>query len=78
MKRLDLKRVRVFPLASRKSPSASEEIMVEPGSTPAQVDRLNREMIQHCADSVRRAREKGASVMLMALPPTTCEAVACP
>ena len=63
---LDLKKLNVRPLASRKSMAAIEEILVDPRSTPqALPDTWSRERIDLCAGQVKAARARGASVMLL-------------
>lgn len=65
VKPLDLERVRVFPLASRKSLTSVEEILLSPDSQPAPASGFNLELIQRCAADIKRAREYGKSVMLI-------------
>ena len=62
---LDLRRVKVYPLANRRSMSAIEEILVDPGSTPGATTPENLELIQRAAKAVQIARQKGAGVMLL-------------
>jgi hypothetical protein len=64
--RLDLKRVKVFPLASRKSMAAIEEILVNPDSAPlAPPNEFIRERIELCARQIKAARARSASVMFL-------------
>src|SRR5437868_9269140 len=63
---LDLSKVKVFPLASRKSMARVEEIMVDPDSAPVPLpDATLRERIERCARDIKSARAKGASVMFL-------------
>jgi hypothetical protein len=62
---LDLSRVAVQPLAQRRSLSALAEILVDPDSDPADCTADSRAAIQQCVARVRRARERGATVMLI-------------
>lgn len=62
---LDLRRLKVYPLASRRSMSAIEEILVDPASTPGSTTPENRELIRRAAQAVQSARQKGAGVMLL-------------
>lgn len=62
---LDLKRVRVFPLAQRESLSAIEKILVDPAKPPASCSAENMEIIGDCARRIISARQKNAAVILM-------------
>ena len=62
---LDLSRLRVYPLESRKSLTRVEDILVEPDSSPAACARGSLEVISECARKVLEARERGAAVMLI-------------
>jgi hypothetical protein len=62
---LDLRRLKVYPLASRRSMSAIEEILVDPNSPPPAASAFNLELIRRAADSIRHARAKNAGVMLL-------------
>ena len=62
---LDLARLKVFPLASRKSMAAIEDILVPPESAPPPCSAANERLIEQCAQHLRRARQRGASVMLL-------------
>ena len=61
---LDLKRVRVFPLAERESLTQATDILVDPDAQPVPVPESIRSIIERCAERVKRARERGATVML--------------
>lgn len=65
VKPLDLERVRVFPLASRKSLTSVEEILLSPEGDPAAASGWNRQLIQRCAADIKRARDNGKTVMLI-------------
>lgn len=61
---LDLKQIRVYPLARRRSLSALEDLLAasqKPSPCPAAV----MPQIQECAGNIRAARKRGASVMLL-------------
>lgn len=63
---LDLSKLKVLPLASRKSMAAIEDILVKPESTPAPVpNEFIRERIDLCAIQIKAARARGASVMFL-------------
>ncbi|MCD6051895.1 MAG: hypothetical protein K0Q55_3304 [Verrucomicrobia bacterium] len=65
VKPLDLESVRVFPLATRKSLTSVEEILLSPEGQPAPASGWNLQLIQRCAADIKRARENGKSVMLI-------------
>ena len=62
---LDLKKIKVLPLAQRKSLSTLEEILVDPDqpSPPCPAEMLAT--IRDCVARIRAARERNASVILM-------------
>jgi hypothetical protein len=63
---LDLKKLKVFPLASRKSMAAIEDILISPDSTPpAPPSNFIRERIELCARQIKSARARDASVMFL-------------
>ena len=63
---LDLSRLKVFPLASRKSMAAIEDILIKPDDAPPPVpDEFIRERIETCIEKIRAARARKASVMLL-------------
>jgi hypothetical protein len=62
---LDLSRLKVFPLAERASLTRADEILLDPDSPPKPCSEQNVERIRACAADIRKARERGASVMLI-------------
>jgi len=62
---LDLKKVKVFPLAQRDSLSRIENIIVNPTQPPPPVSAENRRLIQDCAQRIATARNQDAGVILM-------------
>ena len=62
---LDLSKLKVLPLAQRHSLTTVDQILIDP-ETPARPcsDRIG-EQIRECARSIRAARQRGASVMLI-------------
>jgi hypothetical protein len=62
---LDLKKVKVLPLASRDSLSRLEKILVDPAATPSPVSTENQRLIQDCAQKIVEARKRNAAVILM-------------
>jgi len=62
---LDLKRLKVFPLAKRKSLTRFEDILLDPDAPPAPVGSDVSAAIARCAADIRAARERGAAVMVI-------------
>ncbi len=62
---LDLKKIKAFPLAERDSESALKDILVEPASSPAPLDKTNQRLIKDCRKQILDARRRKASVMLI-------------
>jgi hypothetical protein len=62
---LDLKKIKVYPLAQRRSLSAIEKMMVDPAKPAPVCSPENLAHIRVCAANIRSARERGASVMLL-------------
>ena len=62
---LDLKKVKVYPLAKRKSLRTLEQLLVDPKQPAPPCEGKNLEAVQACAERIRAARERGASVILM-------------
>jgi hypothetical protein len=62
---LDLSRLKVLPLASRKSLTRVEDILVAPESKPDPLPESLSPMLREAADRIRAARATGAQVILM-------------
>ncbi len=62
---LDQKRIKVLPLAERKSLSTIDKLLVDPAAAPAPCSSAMLAVIQSCAEKICAARERGASVILM-------------
>src|SRR5664280_71634 len=62
---LDLKNVKVFPLAKRESLSSIETIVASPSKPPPQCPQTSLQLIGDCALRVAEARKRDASVILM-------------
>ena len=62
---LDLNRLRVFPLAERRSLSRVETLLVDPSQPAAACGPGELAMVEQCATKIIAARQRGASVMLM-------------
>jgi hypothetical protein len=64
-KELDLTKLRVYPLAERRSLSTIESILVQPDQPPPACDSQVLKEIESCARKIQGARSRGASVMLI-------------
>jgi len=62
---LDLRRLRVRPLAERRSLTAVDRVLVDPDSTPPPCPPQLADQIEAAAASLRAARAKQSSVILM-------------
>ena len=64
-KPLDLSRLRVYPLAQRRSLSSIEEILIDPAKSLPPCPAAIQSVIGDCAEKIRAARKRDASVILM-------------
>lgn len=62
---IDLTKVRVFPLAQRKSMSTVDEVLVEPTLAPPPINDFNAALIDRCARDIKAALERDAAVMFI-------------
>ena len=62
---LDLKKLQVYPLARRESLSRIEEVLVNPDAAPATCSDKQQRLIEQCAQQIRNARSRHASVMFL-------------
>lgn len=62
---LDLTRLKVLPLAARRSLSRLEEVLVEPAHDPPPCPEAVAGLIAEAAERIRAARRRGASVLLI-------------
>src|SRR5438552_3794402 len=62
---LDLSKLRVWPLESRRSLTRAEDILLDPDVDPKPLNDSNARAIDQCARAILQARERGASVILM-------------
>ena len=62
---LDLSKLKVYPLAQRKSLSQIHDILVNPDTPPPACDAAAAAAVESCARQIAAARKKNASVMLM-------------
>ncbi len=62
---VDLTRLKVYPLESRRSLARLEDILIEPSDDPPPCETTVARTIQQCAARIREARQRQASVMLI-------------
>jgi hypothetical protein len=62
---LDLKKIKVLPLAERESLSSLDKILVDPAKPPPPCPPEIQSSIRDCAQKIAAARERHASVILM-------------
>jgi hypothetical protein len=62
---LDLRKLKVYPLAQRHSMSQIEEILIKPDSAPPPCPEATAAIIRQCAQNILAARKRGASVIFM-------------
>jgi hypothetical protein len=62
---VDLRRLKVFPLASRESLTRVEEVLLDPDAPPPALSTEQARLLDRCVEDVRRARESGAGVALI-------------
>jgi len=62
---LDLKRLKVYPLAERKSLSSIEKILVNPQAAPSPVPTATKSLIEQCAQKITETRKRNAAVILL-------------
>ena len=62
---LDLRRLKVLPLARRRSLTRADEILIDPDATPPPCPAQTVALVESCARDILAARERGASVMLI-------------
>jgi len=65
MRYMDLTKLRVQPLANRKSLSRLEDVLVEPASEPPPISKKLSDTLDDCARRILNARRVGAGVMLI-------------
>ena len=62
---LDLSKLKVYPLAERRSLTRAEDILIDPDSAPKPLPAELDERVRQAAEAMRAARERGANVMLI-------------
>jgi hypothetical protein len=62
---LDLSKLKVYPLAERRSLTRADEILISPDATPKAASEELAVQIRGAAQNIRTARDRGASVMLI-------------
>jgi hypothetical protein len=61
----DWSKLRVFPLAERRSLTRVDDILIDPSSAPPPCSDEATAHIEECVRRIRKAREQGAAVILM-------------
>jgi hypothetical protein len=62
---LDLAALKVFPLTERTSLTRADAILIDPDASPVTCTEAVSKTIDHCAEQIRAARGRDASVMLI-------------
>src|SRR5258708_27977396 len=62
---LDLSRLKVFPLSERTSLTRADEILIDPDSAPQVCDEPIAARIRQCAEAIRAAHNRNASILLI-------------
>ena len=62
---LDLRKLKVYPLAERRSLSRIEDILIDSDSPPPPCPEPLQRRIAQCAAEIKSARKRGASVMYL-------------
>src|SRR6266699_7352757 len=62
---LDLKKLKVYPLAERRSQSRLDEILVEPADPPPPCPERASNSVRECALRIKSARQRDAAVILI-------------
>ncbi|HTG44222.1 MAG TPA: hypothetical protein VK633_06790 [Verrucomicrobiae bacterium] len=62
---ISTERLKVFPLAERKSLTTVDQILVSPKKEPAPISKEKSAVIQECAEAILEARSADATVMLI-------------
>jgi hypothetical protein len=62
---LDLKKIKVFPLAQRRSLSTIEKVLIQPDAPTPSPTPAVQEQICACADRIKATRKRDASVLLI-------------
>ncbi len=64
-KKLDIKKINPLPLSHRKSFFDINEVMIPVDGKPKSLNKMLENQISDCAERIRKARSRGASVMLI-------------
>jgi hypothetical protein len=62
---LDLSKLRIRPLAERRSMTTVDAILIDPDAPPAPCPERIEEAVRGCAQEIRAARDRGSTVMLI-------------
>jgi hypothetical protein len=61
----DLRKLKVYPLAERKSLTNIQDILIEPGAEPVALSEAQMAAVEQCAQAIAAARKRQAGVMLI-------------
>jgi hypothetical protein len=64
-KPLDWSKLKVFPLAMRKSLTSIQEILVEPSDAPRELGEAQQAAVEQCAQAILSAQKRKAGIMLI-------------
>src|SRR4051812_30968657 len=62
---LDLRKLKVYPLAERKSLTRVQDILLEPADDARELAHAQQEHVERCAQAIVEARKRKAGVMLI-------------
>ncbi len=62
---LDLSKLRIRPLADRKSLTRADDILIDPDAAPPPCPEAAAPMVESATDAIRTARDRGAAVVLI-------------
>jgi hypothetical protein len=62
---LDLSKLKVYPLSERQNLTKADDILIDPAATPKPIAAANTTLVEQCAERIRNAKERGASIMLI-------------
>ena len=62
---LDLTKLKILPLAERKSLTRADEILIDPDSSPPPCSERVGELVESAANAIREAHRRGSAVTLI-------------
>jgi hypothetical protein len=61
----DLSKLKVFPLAQRKSLSRVEDVLVQPRNLPVEISGAAKAQVGACAKAIEQAKDRGSAIILL-------------